>query len=168
MNITSTPWILVSLLASSSVFAACNEDAVKPSEASRFVLNAGEAYDQQTKLTWSRCSAGTRWTEGAGCAGEVALLRLDEAKQFAQEMGGGWRLPSIVELHSIVEPQCANPALDATVFPGVTHFEEGAPYWSDTHFEEMPSLIYFIDFVDGAVDAHSEGFALAVRLVRDE
>ncbi len=67
MNITSTPWILVSLLASSSVFAACNEDAVKPSEASRFVLNAGEAYDQQTKLTWSRCSAGTRWTEGGGC-----------------------------------------------------------------------------------------------------
>ncbi len=96
MNITSTPWILVSLLASSSVFAACNEDAVKPSEASRFVLNAGEAYDQQTKLTWSRCSAGTRWTEGGGCAGEVALLRLDEAKQFAQEMGevGGCPLSS--------------------------------------------------------------------------
>ncbi|POB04495.1 hypothetical protein C1949_05845 [Halopseudomonas oceani] len=58
--------------------------------------------------------------------------------------------------------------MNSTVFPAVTDFGEGAPYWSETHFEEMPQLIYFIDFLDGAVDAHSEGFALAVRLVRSE
>lgn len=168
MKSVKTFSILALWLASGAALAACDETDSDRRPSSRFVLNGGEAYDQQTGLTWSRCTAGSTWSSDAGCTGDAKLMRLDEAKQFAQEMGGGWRLPTIAELHSIVEPQCANPAINSTVFPAVTDFGEGAPYWSETHFEEMPQLIYFIDFLDGAVDAHSEGFALAVRLVRSE
>jgi len=160
--------MLASWLTSSAVWAACDENITESSPSSRFVLNGGEAYDQQTKLTWNRCSVGTIWTSDAGCIGEVKLLGLDKAKQLAQELGGGWRVPAIEELYSIVEQRCFNPTINSRVFPTVTNFGEGAPYWSDTNVEEIPSLIYFIDFIDGAIDGHSKGFPLAVRLVRSE
>lgn len=159
---------LTSWLSSSAVWAACDENIAESTPASRFVLNGGEAYDPQTKLTWNRCSVGTTWTNDAGCIGEVKLLGLDKAKQFAQELGGGWRVPTIEELYSIVEQGCFNPTINSTVFPAVTNVGEGAPYWSDTPVEEIPSLVYFVDFIDGAVDGHSKGFPLAVRLVRSE
>ena len=160
--------MLASWLTSSAVLAACDENIAESTPSSRFVLNGGEAYDQQTKLTWNRCSVGTIWTSDAGCVGEVKLLGLDKAKQLAQELGGGWRVPAIEELYSIVEQKCFNPTINSRVFPTVTNFGEGAPYWSDTNVEEIPSLIYFIDFIDGAIDGHSKGFPLAVRLVRSE
>ncbi|WP_428035949.1 DUF1566 domain-containing protein [Amphritea sp.] len=155
-------------MSSSTVLAACDEDFAESSPSSRFVLNGGEAYDQQTKLTWQRCSVGTTWTSDEGCVGKVKLLGLNKARQSAQQLGGGWRVPTIQELYSIVEQRCFNPTINSTVFPAVTNVGEGAPYWSDTPVEEIPSLIYFIDFIDGAIDGHSKGFPLAVRLVRSE
>ncbi|MCW8995761.1 MAG: DUF1566 domain-containing protein [Psychromonas sp.] len=160
--------ILASWLSSSAVVAACDENIAASTSSPRFVLNGSEAYDQQTKLTWNRCSVGTTWTSDSGCIGEVKLLGLDQAKQFAQKLGGGWRVPTIEELFSIVEKKCFNPTINSRVFPTVIDFGEGAPYWSDTHVEEIPSLIYFIDFIDGAIDGHTRGFPLAVRLVRSE
>ncbi|MBR9869132.1 MAG: DUF1566 domain-containing protein [Oceanospirillales bacterium] len=160
--------IVASWWSSGAVLAACDESIAESTPSSRFVLNGGEAYDQQTELTWNRCSVGTTWTSDAGCIGDVKLLGLDKAKQFAQELGGGWRIPTIEELDSIVEQKCFNPTINSSVFPTVTNFGEGAPYWSDTNIEEIPSLMYFIDFIDGAIDGHTKGFPLAVRLVRSE
>lgn len=151
---------------SSVVLADCDESIAESTPSSRFVINGSEAYDRQTKLTWSRCSVGTTWVNDAGCIGEVQLLGLDAAKQFAQTLGGGWRVPTIQELDSIVEQRCFNPAINSEVFPKVVNSEEGSPYWSDTRIEEIPLLIYFIDFFDGTVDGHTKGFPLAVRLVR--
>ncbi|WP_299197834.1 DUF1566 domain-containing protein [uncultured Amphritea sp.] len=160
--------ILASWLTSSVALAVCDKNIAESTPSSRFVLKGGEAYDQQTQLTWKRCSVGTTWTSDAGCIGKVKLLGLDKAKQLAQALGGGWRVPTIQELYSIVEQRCFNPTINTRVFPAVKNFGEGTPYWSDTRVEEIPSLIYFIDFIDGAIDGHSKGFPLAVRLVRSE
>ncbi len=159
---------LTSWLSSGAVLAACDESIAASTPSSRFVLNGGEAYDPQTQLTWQRCSVGTTWTSDEGCVGKVKLLGLDKARQSAQQLGEGWRVPTIQELYSIVEQRCFNPAINARVFPAVTNLGEGAPYWTDTRIEEIPSLIYFVDFIDGSIDGHSQGFPLAVRLVRSE
>lgn len=160
--------ILATYLNSGTVFAACDENIAESTPSSRFVINEDEVYDQITKLTWKRCSAGTSWKSGTGCIGTVKLMRLDEAKQYAQKAGAGWRIPTIEELYGIVEQKCINPTINSKVFPAVKDYGEGAPYWSATTVEEIPSLIYFVDFLNGAVDGHTKSFPLAVRLVRNE
>lgn len=145
---------------------ACAKSKPESTPTSRFVLKDGEAFDQKTKLTWERCSVGTSWN-GSKCVGSVRLMSLDEAKKLAGKRGGGWRVPTIEELYSIVESRCTDPTVNSQVFPGVRNLGEGAPYWSTTRIREMPPLVYFIDFVNGEADGHTKGFAMAVRLVRN-
>lgn len=158
--------IVACLTFSGPAMSACSKGKPESTPTSRFTLKNGEAFDQQTKLTWDRCSVGTSWN-GSRCVGSVKLMSLDDAKKLANKRGGGWRVPTIEELYSIVESKCTSPAINAEVFPGVKDLGEGAPYWSTTRIREMPSLIYFVDFLNGEADGHSKGFSMAVRLVRD-
>lgn len=135
---------------------------------SRFILNEGETFDTRTKLTWSRCSVGTTWKKGAGCAGSPELMQLKEAEQFAKGLGGGWRVPTIEELCSLVDRERSNPALNPEIFPDVKEWEEEAPYLSVSRVKEIPTLLYYVDFLSGDVDGHSEGFPMYVRLVREK
>ena len=93
-------------------------------------------------------------------------MSLNEAKEYAQKLSGGWHVPTIEELYGIVERKCSDPAINSEVFPNVEDLGEGAPYWSTTKIKGMPSLIYYIDFLDGSADGHTKGFSMAVRLVR--
>lgn len=133
----------------------------------RFVLNqAGEAFDQTTQLTWRRCSVGMTWQADNGCVGSPASLYLEAAQHAARQAGEGWRVPTIDELYSLVDTERQNPAINTTVFPDITATSEGAPYWSVTPVQDMPILIFFVDFMTGQVDGHTQGFAMAARLVR--
>lgn len=159
-------FIAVSCCSSSSVLGACDKDKAASTPSSRFVLNEGNAFDKRTKLTWSRCSVGASWKKGGKCVGTVKLMHLGEAKQYAQKLGHGWRIPTVEELYSIIEQKCSNPAINSEVFPNVRNLGEGAPYWSTTKIKEMPPLVYYIDFLSGEADGHTKGFSMAVRLVR--
>jgi hypothetical protein len=159
-------FIVAACFSSGAALGACDKNKSASAPSSRFVLNAGEAFDQKTKLTWSRCSVGTTWKEGGKCAGSVKFMRLDEARLYAQKLGHGWRVPTVEELHSIIEQKCSSPAINSEVFPNVKNWGEGAPYWSTTRIKEMPPLVYYIDFGSGEEDGHTKGFAMAVRLVR--
>lgn len=145
-------------------FGACDKNKTANTPSSRFTLSEGEAFDRKTGLTWSRCSVGTTWKNGK-CIGTATLMSLSEAKQYAEKLGSGWRVPSIEELYGIVEPRCSNPAINSEVFPGIKNSGEGATYWSTTRIKEIPSLVYYVDFLTGETDGHSQGFAMAIRLV---
>lgn len=160
--------VVIICLSSGLVLADSNKQLSRNAEPSPFILNKGEAFDKVTKLTWSRCSVGTTWKEDAGCVGSPKLMSLEEAQHFARQTGNGWRLPTIKELCSIVEQGCENPVINSIVFPDIKDFGEGAPYWSITRVEEMPMLIYYVDFMSGRVDGHSQGFVMAVRLIRNQ
>ncbi|WP_090380187.1 DUF1566 domain-containing protein [Pseudomonas anguilliseptica] len=132
----------------------------------RFVLKGGEVLDLQTHLRWQRCSFGMEWDGLGGCSGKQKLVTLKEAQRSAVALGDGWRLPSAVELHSLVDVSHSDVVIDTVVFPGGVDQGEGAKYWSSSQVEDIPSLFYYIDFLSGAVDGHSQGFSLAVRFVR--
>ena len=159
--------ILLICLNASSLLADSKKQKAPKNLSSRFTLIKGEAFDKATKLTWRRCSAGCDWKEGVGCIGSPELMSLDEAIKFARQAGDGWRVPTIMELSSIIEQGGETPAINSIVFPDIMDLGDGAPFWSVTPFEEMPMLIYFVDFLSGRADGHSRGFKLAVRLVRN-
>jgi len=158
-------FVLIACCNSGIAFGACEKNQPLSTPSSRFTLKEGEAFDKKTKLTWSRCSVGTTWKNGK-CTGTVELMSLIDAKKYAQKLGNSWRVPTVDELYSIAERGCKKPFINSEVFPGVKDFGEGAPYWSTTKIKEMPSLVYYIDFFNGDSDGHTEGFSLAVRLVR--
>ena len=138
-------------------------------EQNRFSLKNDEVVDKQGRI-WSRCPIGQTWQKNKGCVGQMRLMNLEEAKAYASSLKQGWRLPSIEELASLVEKRCQMPELNEKVFGVVQETGEGANFLSDTLYmegdERMPSLYYTIDFMRGEVDAHTQGFVGAVRLVR--
>jgi Protein of unknown function (DUF1566) len=141
----------------------------------RYVLRGGEAYDTRTGLTWQRCSVGMTWNAHAGCLGQPALIGLKDALKAAEAAGPGWRVPGIKELHSLLDKRCGTPPVDVVAFPdlkvGKKDKEDGQDddriYWTTSKLG-VAGLVYYVDFTTGDVDAHSQGFSLAVRLVRTD
>jgi len=135
------------------------------------VQNNTEVYDKKTGLIWSRCTHGMSWKNSVGCVGEIELLTLKDAREIEQT-NKKWRLPSIDELTSLVDIECKNYPIDSTTFPDIQSDVGDSTYWSTTTYlsnegtKEMPALFYTIDFMQGIVDAHTQGIAYRVRWVR--
>lgn len=129
-------------------------------------MKEDKAYDKVTKLTWKRCSLGSKWKKGTGCVGMPKKLYYDEATKLVKEVANGWRIPTIDELYSISGKECKENTINTTVFPDIKDMPVFAPYWSISPLENMPNLIYYIDFVNNYVDVHSKGYSMFIRLVR--
>lgn len=133
----------------------------------RFLIHDGEVTEPARQLVWQRCPVGMSWSQNLGCTGKPALMSVKEAIRYAGNLGSGWRVPTIDELAGLIDDSCSHPAINGRVFPGVRALgENAAPYWSQTPFEDLPDLSYYVDFMAGAVDARSRQLTLAVRLVR--
>jgi len=165
--IRALPLVVLAIMLSSmnATLADCY-DRVGGSQR-RFVLNGAEAFDTRTGLIWQRCSVGTAWDGARDCRGEMAFVTLDQAKRLASAAGSGWRVPSGPELESIIDRSCGNPVIDTAVFPDISPDEDGAANYWTTNPLGAANLVYFFNFMTGQADAHSRGFHLAVRLVRD-
>lgn len=131
---------------------------------SRFIINKAEVFDKKTNLVWLRCSVGSTWKKNIGCTGLTKKMYLDEAKAYVLKIGQRWRIPTIDELLSINEETINH----SKIFPDFNNIIEYTPYWSITHVENMPILFYFVDFFNKSVDAHSPGFAMSIRLVKNK
>ncbi|KUL31518.1 Lcl domain-containing protein [Actinoplanes awajinensis] len=100
-------------------------------------LGSGVVRDDVTCLQWQRATAPDTYTfpqAKAYCAG----LKLD---------GGGWHLPTRIELTSIVDSTRSGPALNTTAFPG-------APaqfFWTSTPWAvtKTPLRAWIINFYEG-------------------
>jgi hypothetical protein len=80
-----------------------------------------------------------------------------------KNVGGtrGWRLPSVAELASLIDP-----SLPAPFVPGVFIGVQLAPYWSATSNAEGSNTKFGVNFQDGLVgisSKSSENFAWCVR-----
>ena len=171
-TLTKSSVFLGALIFSGIVFSDCIDESqtYESFTSIRFTLDDGVVFDEQTNLTWQRCSAGFEWDNQEGCIGRLRAMPLRYAKEYAEKAGDNWRLPTAEELYSLLEnysdpsqksnPQCIRPYINTRVFPKIKSTGEGAAYWSSTKVEELPGLFYYIDFINGSVDGHSEGFPL--------
>ncbi|MDH5376914.1 MAG: DUF1566 domain-containing protein [Gammaproteobacteria bacterium] len=104
----------------------------------RFTISEHVVTDNKTGLMWSRCPHGYEY-QSFGCnrvVGEKqtftwaeAMAEIDPSETTVYRgEPGGWRLPNVKELLSIVERTCHDPALNSKVFlDSVTQ-----AYWTNT------------------------------------
>jgi len=133
-----------------------------------FVDNGdGTVTDTSTGLMWDQCSLGQ---SGTGCASGTAQTYTWEAAHTqvatVQKTGnykgyGDWRLPSIVELRTLVKSGPA-PTIDTTVFPATPPYA----HWTSTSSAPVPSFAWIVDFVYGYPGANNKTYSNDVRLVR--
>jgi len=143
-------------------FGACDVRKPGNTPVTRYSIDRGVVYDQRTRLTWQRCSVGQTWRGDMGCDGATEALTWSEATQTGKD---GWRIPTRVELASLIAKTCANPAINDTAFPGMEL--DNLEYWTST--QDKTGHVWYINFADGAARSYrGESFRKAVRLVRSD
>lgn len=122
----------------------------------------GTVTHRVTGLTWMRCAMGMTWT--TNCTGDYSTYTWNEANALNISFAGksDWRLPSVLELNSIVERANIRPAVNSTMFPNTPQWI----HWSSTPFTGNLSKSFSVDFDFGSIDSFDNGFKNAVRLVR--
>ena len=125
----------------------------------------GTVTDNETGLMWAQCTEGL---SGAGCAagyadGYVWQAALDLAAGSRLADHTDWRLPNVKELFSILERQCARPAINTAVFPNTP----ASGFWSASPSVNYSAGAWLVDFTRGeASDNYNRGDTSRVRLVR--
>jgi len=135
----------------------------------RYVISTdgNEVTDSTTGLIWRRYTEGMKIIANS-CSGTATAFSSDQAQSWAKNealtSGKPWRLPTLKELSSIVDPSRCNPAIDTAAFPGTP----GSPFWSAPPAAGEPSFAWGVNFDYGYVDYGSEhnSAGYRVRLVR--
>ncbi len=73
-----------------------------------------------------------------------------------------WRLPTIKELLTIVDPTSSDPAIDLAIFPSTP----AARFWSSTGRVATPDTYWTVRFDFGGSSTHYAGDPASVRCVR--
>ena len=130
------------------------------------------ARDYVHKLEWMRCSIGMIW-EGDTCVGDIMMLSVAEAEELINRIkdlnGGGWRLPTVKELKSLItefenRPKNVEPNIDQDTFPGTY----AGLYWSSDQSFYSKQFQWSVNFLTGYSYNRSFPYQkLSVRLVRD-
>jgi hypothetical protein len=115
--------------------AAYGQDANYPQRAPAYSATGGMVTDSITKLVWQQApdAIAYAWAQAdAACSS----LRL----------GGNtdWRVPTRVEILSLVDYGRYNPAIDTRAFPGVSDI-----FWA--HSEASPNAPWAVSFVEGGL-----------------
>jgi hypothetical protein len=95
----------------------------------------GTVSDARTGLTWQRAASDAQlsWTDAQAYCSTLPLA------------GGGFRLPNMKELQSLVDEGASDPAVDSASFPDTP--SEG--FWSATPLSGMPTAAWFVSFSSG-------------------
>jgi len=128
--------------------------------AQRFVIltafNSDAVLDKETGLVWERSPQTT-----AVSSSNVRMTCANKA------VGGrkGWRLPSLPELASLVDPSVASPG--PTLSSGHPFLNvQSTNYWSASAHAENPALVWGVGFGNGAVLGLSKAFDQRAWCVR--
>ncbi|MHB9139493.1 MAG: Lcl C-terminal domain-containing protein [Victivallaceae bacterium] len=119
----------------------------------------GTVTHKVTGLTWKRCSEGQAWS-GSTCTGTAKTYTWSDANTLTS---GGWRLPSIAELVTIVERDNVMPAINTMIFPNTP---TSAVFWSASTTVLCQACVWYVGFSNGASNSYSKTDSNYVRLVR--
>jgi hypothetical protein len=124
-----------------------------------YVINGdGTATDTVTGLVWQQDTPTETFAWSSTGASSSA-----QAYCAALNLGGhnGWRLPSIVELWSIVDLSGSDPTINGTVFPATTENY----YWAATPYEATAGDAWTVVFDFAFVQAQVQTMAYNFRCV---
>ncbi len=119
----------------------------------RYQVSAGGVVtDAWTQLQWQQAVAtpSLKWSAASTYCSNLDLE------------GGGWRLPWVRELHSLVDYQATPSCIDLNVFANTA----AAPFWSASLRTANSLLAWNVDFRYGSVVDQSVDKPLEVRCVR--
>ncbi len=160
--------IFLSYFISSPLLAqVCNPKITATSPNERFQNNGdGSVTDKKTGLEWSRCTIGQEWKTDA-CTGDAQPLLWSIASLVATTTENPvdknkWRLPELKELSELVELQCAQPAINITIFPATP----AAAFWTATRFANKDGSFWQVQFILGETVPERGDYTAYVRLVR--
>ena len=121
--------------------------------AGRYTVSSGTVYDAATKLTWQRVVTAQNLKAWADAAPYCQGLALN---------GSGWRVPSVVEMRSLVD-RSQTPTIDLTAFPNPA---TDIPFWTATPVSGSAGLAWTVEFYGGASSGDYLVNADYVRCVR--
>jgi hypothetical protein len=93
--------------------------------------------DLRTNLVWQQTDDGVQY-DLAGAKAHCASLALGGVG------AGGWRLPTAIELLTLVDDTKASPAINTKIFPGT----QSGLYWSST--TDGYGRVWYVDFASGS------------------
>ena len=149
------------------LLAPSQANAQANAQGTSFMARDHLVIDLRFGIEWLRCTVGTVW-DGETCTGQAIRLSQDQAKiaikQANEQLGEGWRLPTLEELQGLVCESCGPPMINEEIFP-VTQSE---PYWTGETNMFSARHYYSVNFINGwTFGRFLSGKPLAVRLVRD-
>jgi hypothetical protein len=109
--------------------------AAAPVSLDRYQAAGGTVRDRFTGLTWQQSP-------------DPAVRAWDDSRAYCAALplaGGGWRLPSMKELQSLVDDRQASPAIDPVAFPD----SPGDPFWSGTPVAGTTASAWRVSFEHG-------------------
>jgi hypothetical protein len=124
--------------------------------------------DGVTGLVWQGCALGL---SGDEClTGSAVAVTWQSALWQCQALDWGgiadWRLPSVIEIRSIVDTRVSYPSIDGIAFPGA----QAGEFWTSTSDSIFPHSAYLASFsggtTSGALIFPTKGWARYVRCVR--
>ena len=139
------------------------------SERFKCIFGGDAVLDKETGLVWEQSPGETDGVAGITSADEVGWsgARVVCAGRTVGDRKG-WRMPSVHELASLVDPGNFEPAL-----PGDHPFSNvqfgdplTSPYWSATSLADSPTDVWFVDFRGGSVADGGKNLSTFVWCVR--
>lgn len=138
--------------ASVALFASLIRGARANAPPCQYAVVNGTVFDANTKLTWER-------TLSSG------LVTWSQANDYCANLsfaGGGWRMPTIQELQTLIDESRSEPAIDDIIFP-----DTPLSYaWSKTPVSGAVGPRWRVNFYDGFVNAGGMNSTHTVRCVR--
>ena len=117
-----------------------------------YQISGGTVLDTETGLLWQQAINNTQY-DAAGATSYCGSLGL---------AGGGFRLPTIAELHTLVDVGAAGPTIDGEAFPGTP--SDG--FWTSSAQADGSGNIWAVDFTDGAANLATPVFSFYARCVK--
>ncbi len=123
---------------------------------------AGTVIDNVTKLVWQQIP-----TSDAGAQYPLPSRSWDEAMSYCSTLTlagqHDWRLPTVIELASLVEYDTASPpAINGSYFPG----EPGDLYWSSSPYAGVPNQAWYVWVLSGLTSTDDVSTPYSARCVR--
>ena len=160
---TCLAWMLAAIL----TLMAAPAPSYAQSQGGSFMTRDHLVVDLRFGIEWLRCTVGTVWN-GETCVGQPVRLSQDQVKvaieQANEQLGDGWRLPTLEELQGLVCQDCGTPMINAEIFPDT----QSEPYWTGETNVFSSHHFYSVNFFNGwTFGRFRSEKPLAVRLVRD-